>query len=115
MSYVIGDDTISQNTALKYYDNIGNEIKVGDEILVLVPKTDATYRFATVIEFRKRFEQYGRFFCEVLVEYRCDRLYCDTKHWDQRKGKPITFNKKITKAWRSNSDIILYKKNYFNT
>ena len=27
-----------------YFDNIGNKINIGDQVLILVPKSDASYR-----------------------------------------------------------------------
>ncbi len=99
---------------MKYFDYIGNEIKVGDEVLVLVPKSDASYRRAVIVGFRNAWERDNYFHCEVLVEYWCERLYCTVPHWKLKSGEPVDFTKKITKAWRSNSDIILYKENIMN-
>lgn len=91
------------------FDNIGNKLQVGDQVLVLVPKSDATYRYANVLDFRNIYED--RKHCEVLIEYFCDRLYCNKRRWDQRDGK-VLFTKKITKAWRSSSDIVKVKQEY---
>jgi len=99
---------------MEHFDNIGNKIGIGDEVLVLVPKTDATYRRGVIIDFRNEWNREDYFQCEVLIEYWCERLYCDTKWCYQKRGEPVTFSKKITKAWRSNTDIILYKENILN-
>lgn len=97
----------------EYFDNIGNKIEVGDEVLVLVRTSDATYRRGFVKDFKNVFSyDPGHFHCEVLVEYDINRLYCNKKHWDQRNGEPIKFTRKTTKAWRSNSDIVKLKPEY---
>jgi hypothetical protein len=105
---------------MEYFDNIGNKIEVGDKVLILVPKSNKTYRQGIIKDFRKPFEQFGKFICEVLVEYDDGRLYCNEYKWnqqvgpiwDQRQDHNIKFSKKITKAWRSNSDIIKFKPEY---
>ena len=33
---------------MEYFDNIGNNIEVGDKVLILVPKSDRTYRRGVV-------------------------------------------------------------------
>jgi len=99
---------------MEYFDNVGNKIEVGDEILVLVPKTDASYRKAVVKDFRDAWQRGDYFHCEVLVEYWDGRLYCNKKKWEQKNGDKLTFTKKLTKAWRSNSDIVLFKQNILN-
>lgn len=98
---------------MEYFDNIGNKLEVGDKVLILVPKSDKTYRYGTVKDFKNAFSHGpGHFHCEVLVEYDNDRLYCNEYRWDQHQGHNIKFSKKTTKAWRSNSDIIKFKKEY---
>lgn len=98
----------------KYFDNVGNEIKVDDEVLVLVPKSDATYRRGFVRDFRNSFSHGpSHFYCEVLIEYDIDRVYCNKRRWEQRDSHELVFTKKITKSWRSNSDIVKYKPEYF--
>ena len=92
-----------------YLDNIGNKLKVGDKVLILVPKSDRTYRQGVVKDFRNKWNSR---YCEVLVEYDDGRLYCDKYRWDQRDGTPVKFSKKTTKAWRSNSDIVKFKPEY---
>ena len=75
--------------------------------MILVPKSDKTYRQGVVKDFKNAFSHgSGHFHCEVLVEYDDDRLYCNEYRWDQRHGHNIKFSKKTTKAWRSNSDIM---------
>ena len=98
----------------QYFDNIGNEINIDDEVLVLVPKSDATYRRAFVRDFKNSFSHGPcHFHCEVLIEYDIDRVYCNKRRWEQRDSHELVFTKKITKAWRSNSDIVKYKPEYF--
>lgn len=98
---------------MEYFDNIGNKIEVGDEVLILVPKSDKTYRRGTVKDFKNaHLIGTNHFYCEVLVEYDDGRLYCNEYRWDQRQGHNIKFSKKTTKAWRSNSDIVKFKPEY---
>lgn len=92
-----------------YLDNIGNELKVGDRVLILVPKSDKTYRQGVVKDFKNKWNSR---YCEVLVEYDDGRLYCNKSPWDQHQGHDIKFCTKTTKAWRSNSDIIKFKPEY---
>jgi len=99
---------------MDHFDNVGNKIGIGDEVLVLVPKTDASYRKAVVKDFRNEWQRDDYFHCEVLVEYWDGRVYCDTKWCYQKKGDKLSFTKKLTKAWRSNSDIILFQENILN-
>ena len=96
---------------MEYFDNIGNKLEIGDEVLILVPKSDATYRHGIVKDFKNK---YSDRYCEVLVEYDEGRLYCNQKRWEQSYGGKIMFTKKITKAWRSNSDIIKFKPEYLD-
>ena len=98
---------------MEYFDNIGNKIEIGDDILILVPKTDKTYRKGIVKDFRNaRSIGINHFYCEVLVEYDDGRLYCNEFKWNQHNN--IKFNSKSTKAWRTNSDIIKFKPEYIN-
>ena len=98
---------------MKYVDNIGNELNVGDAVLILVPKTDRTYRQGVVKDFRNPWKEDGHFNCDVLIEYNDGRLYCNKYTWDQRMNDPeISFTTKLTKSWRSNSDIIKLKPEY---
>ena len=98
---------------MEYFDNIGNKLEVGDKILILVPKSYRTYRQGIVKDFKNPFSyDPGHFHCDVLVEYDDGRLYCNENTWEQRQGHNIKFNKKTTKAWRSNSDIIKFKEEY---
>ena len=106
---------------MEYFDNIGNKIEVGDKVLILVPKSDKTYRQGIVKDFKNAFSHGAdHFHCDVLVEYDDGRLYCNEYKWNQRVGPiwdqhqdhNIKFSKKITKAWRSNSDIIKFKPEY---
>ena len=91
-----------------YFDNIGNEINIGDQVLILVPKSDASYRRGII----KNIRPHGSIYCEVLVEYDDGRLYCNTKRFNQHNCANIKFISKKTSAWRFNSDIIKFKKEY---
>ena len=98
---------------MEYFDNIGNKIEVGDDVLILVPKSYKTYRRGTVKDFKNAFSyEAGHFHCDVLVEYDDGRLYCNEYKWDQNQDYNIKFSKKTTKAWRSNSDIVKLKPEY---
>ena len=97
---------------MEYFDNIGNKIEVGDKVLILVPKTDKTYRQGVVKDFKDAWSRDELFHCQVLVEYDDGRLYCNEYRWDQRQGRNIKFSKKTTKAWRSNLDIVKLKPEY---
>ena len=90
-------------------DNIGNIIKVGDEVLVQVPKTYTAYRRGIIKDF-KDIRESG--FCQALIEYDDGRLYCNQKHWEQ-KPHNIKFSRKLTKAWRYSSDIVKCRPEYF--
>jgi len=79
---------------MDYFDNIGNKIEVGDEVLILVPKSDKTYRRGTVKDFRNPWKE-GHFHCDVLVEYDDGRLYCNQYRWDRQDNTPIKFTKKL--------------------
>ena len=93
-------------------DNVGNIIKVGDEVLVKVPKTYKTYRKAIIRDF-KNIKESG--FCEVLVEYDDGRLYCNIEYYHQNDNHKIKFTSKSTKAWRYSSHIVKCKSEYFET
>jgi len=93
---------------MEYFDNIGNEINIGDEVLILVPKSDASYRRGIIKDIRYHSSTY----CEVLVEYNDGRLYCDIKHFRQHKGDKLNFKTKLIRVWRFGSDIIKFKKEY---
>lgn len=98
---------------MEYFDNIGNKIEVGDKVLILVPKSNKTYRQGIVKDFKNAFSyEVGHFYCDVLVEYDDGRLYCNEYIWNVRNKSNIKFSKKTTKAWRSNSDIVKLKPEY---
>ena len=46
----------------QYFDNVGNEIKVGDEVLVLVPKSDASYRPGIIKDFKNAWKHHLKVF-----------------------------------------------------
>jgi hypothetical protein len=97
---------------MEYFDNIGNKLEIGDEVLILVPKSDASYRKGIVKDFRKPYQSGDYFHCEVLIEYDDGRLYCNKKYFYQHKGDNLIFIKKFIKTWRSNTDIIKFKSEY---
>ena len=94
----------------EHFDGIGNPINVGDEVLILVPKTDASYRRGFVEDFRREYDSINH--CEVLVSYNDGRLYCNKKWFKQKEGDVLEFKTKVIKSWRSNRDIIKYKEEY---
>ena len=100
---------------MEYFDNIGNKIEVGDKVLILVPKSDKTYRQGIVKDFKNIVSNGAGHFlhCEVLIEYDDGRLYCNEYKWNQHNNN-IKFNRKSTKAWRNNSDIIKFKPEYID-
>ena len=101
---------------MEYFDNIGNKLEVGDNVLILVPKSDKTYRQGVVKDFKNAFSRPTvNFHCDVLVEYDDGRLYCNEDKWvlhSKSNISNIKFSKKTTKAWRSNSDIVKLKPEY---
>lgn len=94
----------------EHFDGIGNPINVGDEVLILVPKTDASYRKGIIEDFKNEYDSTNH--CEVLVSYNDGRLYCNKKRFEQREGDILEFKTKVIKAWRYNRDIIKYKAEY---
>jgi len=92
-------------------DNVGNIIKVGDEVLVKVPKTYTTYRKAIIRDF-KDIRDSG--YCQVLIEYDDGRLYSNIEYFYQEKCHKLKFTSKPTKAWRYSSDIVKCKPEYFD-
>ena len=87
-----------------HFDAIGNIIEVDDEVLILVPKTDASYRRGIVKDFRNECPTNN--ICEVLVEYNDGRLYCDKPWYRLHEGDSPKFKYKFMKAWRFNNNII---------
>lgn len=94
----------------EHFDKIGNPINIGDEVLILIPKTYASYRRGFVEDFRREYDSTNH--CEVLVSYNDGRLYCNKKCFEQHQGDVLEFKTKVIKAWRSNRDIIKYKAEY---
>ena len=94
----------------EHFDRIGNPINIGDEVLILIPKTYASYRRGFVEDFRREYDSTNH--CEVLVSYNDGRLYCNKKCFEQHQGDVLEFKTKVIKAWRHNSDIIKYKEEY---
>ena len=93
-------------------DNVGNIIKIGDEVLVKVPKTTKTYRKAIIKDF-KDIRDSG--FCQALIEYDDGRLYSNVEYYCQEKCNNLKFTVKPTKAWRYSYHIVKCKSEYFET
>ncbi len=94
----------------EHFDAIGNIIELGDEVLILVPKSNASYRRGIVKDFRN--ERNDR--CEVLVEYDDGRLYCNQPWYRLNKGDKIELKSKLIKVWRDNDNIIKFKDDYLS-
>ncbi len=91
-----------------HYDAVENPIEVGDEVLILVPKSNASYRRGIIKNFRNEYNNR----CEVLVEYDDGRLYCN-KSWHQlQKGDLLEFKSKLIKVWRFSNNIIKFNPEY---
>ena len=99
---------------MEHFDKLGNPLKEGQIVLVLVPHTDATFRKAIVRGFKDERQRY----CNVQVEYINDRLYANMPHFymTNKNGEVpgIKFSSKTTKAWRSNTEIVIYDAKYFD-
>ena len=93
---------------IEYKDRLGNVLKKGDEVLVLLPKSLSTWRRAVIVDFKKNLL---RSF-EVYVEYINDRLYSDVPYYDINPNKPTKFRTKPSRVWRWNSDIVKLKPEY---
>lgn len=89
-----------------HFDAIGNVIEIGDQVLILVPKSDASYRCGIVKDFRN--EHSNSDVCEVLVEYDDGRLYCDKAWYRLQKGDLLKFKSKPVKVWRCNNNIVKF-------
>lgn len=99
---------------MEHFDKLGNPLKEGQIVLVLVPHTEATFRKAIVRGFKDERQRY----CNVQVEYINDRLYSNMPHFymtDKNGEVPgIKFSSKTTKAWRFCTDIIAFNEKYIN-
>jgi hypothetical protein len=97
----------------EHQDYLGNIIKEGDQVLVLVPRSGTTWRRAIVRKFRKN---YGR--DEVYVEYINDRLYGNMHHcYMMTRNGPspdIKFSSKPSCVWRDPYDIIKFDTKYID-
>ena len=71
-------------------------LKAGDLVAVLIPKTDRSYRKAVVRDVAGY---------RVLVEYDDGRLYCDSYPWGIQSGSRVEFQTRPTKVWRDMTDI----------
>jgi len=94
----------------EHFDAIGNIIEIGDEVLILVPKSYASYRRGIVKDFKNEYNDR----CEVLVEYDDGRLYCDKPRYHLEKEDKLKFKSKFIKVWRYNGDIIKFKSEYLS-
>jgi len=90
-------------------DMLGNPLTIGDIVLVLVPKTDASFRKAIIRDFKVDYLDRS----SVYVEYDDGRLYCNEKWFHINKYSQIKFTSKPIKVWRSNLEIIKFDSKYF--
>lgn len=95
---------------VEYVDRIGNPLKIGDIVLVLVPHTCASFRKAVVKGLKADEFNYQ----DVCVEYDDGRLYSNTDYFYIKKDTPLKFRSKPIKVWRSNGDIIKFDAKYFD-
>ena len=93
--------------SLEIKDRLGNLLKVGDIVLVLVPHTYGSFRKATIRKLR--YVSYA----DVCVEYDDGRLYSDIDYFDIREGVQFKFRSKPVKAWRCSSEIVKFDPKYF--
>lgn len=96
---------------LEIKDILGNPLKVGDIVLVLVPKSYSSFRKAVIRDIKNK--GYGNYF-DVCVEYDDGRLYSDVKYFYIKEGDEIKFRSKPVKVWRSNHEIIKFDPKYFD-
>lgn len=108
------DDILaSERNDIEFADSLGNPLKIGDFVLVLVPKTDASFRKAVIRDMK--LDYFGR--QSAYVEYDDGRLYCNIKHFRMciaNKDAQIKFTSKPIKVWRDNSEIIKFNAKYFD-
>jgi len=94
----------------EHFDAIGNSIEIGDEVLIVVPKSNASYRRGFIKDFKNEYNDR----CEVLVEYDDGRLYCN-KSWHRfQNGDSLEFKSKPIKVWRFSNNVIKFKSEYLN-
>jgi hypothetical protein len=103
---------------LTHTDSIGNKIKEGDGVFVLLPKYTSTYRKAVVKAFRNESTEGKKKICEVLVEYKDNHMYrnVQTREVQVHMEGPIrgaTYESAHINEWRSNTDIIKFDQKYF--
>ena len=99
--------TDMMENSLEIKDRLGNLLKVGDIVLVLVPHTYGSFRKATVCKLR------SVSYADVCVEYDDGRLYSDIDYFDIREGAQFKFRSKPVKAWRCSSEIVKFDPKYF--
>ena len=105
------DDILaSERNDIEFVDSLGNLLKIGDIVLVLVPKTDASFRKAVIRDMK--LDYFG--IQSVYLEYDDGRLYCNIKHFRIKKGDEIKFASKPIQVWRYNGDVIKFDSKYFD-
>lgn len=96
--------------AFDIVDMLGNPLKEGDAVLVLVPKTYASFRKAVVRGLKA--DRYNR--QRIYVEYDDGRLYSNVEYFHIEKDTHLKFVSKPIKVWRDNGDIIKFDQKYFD-
>ena len=95
---------------VEFVDRIGNPLKIGDIVLVLVPKTYASFRKAIVRDLKPDYGKRQR----VYVEYDDGRLYSNVEYFYIKNDTPLKFISKPIKVWRDNFDVIKFDQKYFD-
>lgn len=98
--------------SVQIVDMLGNPLQIGDIVLVLIPKTDASFRKAIIRNMES--DEYFPSYRKVYVEYDDGRLYSDVKHFYIKKDTPVKFRSKPIKVWRYASDVIKFDQKYFD-
>ena len=91
-------------------DMLGNQLNIGDIVLVLVPKTDASYRKAVIRDICRDTYR-GKI---AYVEYDDGRLYCNVKWFYIDENPEIKFVSKPIKVWRRCDEMIKFDTKYFD-
>ena len=94
-------------------DFLGNDINVGDLVLVKESDKDTTYRQAIIRAFRE-----DNFDCRagtIQIEYIDGRLYCNIAwcYLEENKDK-IEFHTKPVKVWVQRTRVLKFKPEYIN-
>ena len=96
--------------SVQFVDMLGNPLKIGDIVLVLVPKTYASFRKAVVRDIKEEWANRQK----VYVEYDDGRLYSNVEHFHIKKDTALKFRSKPIKVWRDNSDVVKFDQKYFD-